>query len=360
MSAGKRGVAMTGAESPGASAGPGQQHKDWLRRWVDETWTSLRQKIVAGLGLFGTIFGILTFAFGTGLPPVVRTVGAAGCALLLSLMTMYYIAKSIKRLAVKSEDLAAELDGAWAQVKSLNIEKEEWQKGGNPHRQAFDLGAALSGLVYTKYQAECVLEPTGAFGILTHLSMTATMSGITCLEHHVVAPHAPEELDKVIDLKAKDHDDENVLLKPVVDGKSTTATHLYWSLRAIPELSPGHKIQYSYNESLPPGSFAMTLADMQARGLEWEFFYIRATWPIEKLMVSVTLPPGFVPGEMSYDAWYGARAKVRHSGEYRRIGEANLWVASRNRKTDQIQGQLVVPYPVQGLHYVIKWHPPQG
>jgi hypothetical protein len=325
---------------------------------MSETFDTLRQKLLAAGSLAAMIMSFVTFALGTSLSVPLRRVGVVASVAGFVAIAAYYMVKSIRALAVKAEALAEEVDMAWGQVKSLNVEKQEWQKEGNPHGRAVRAGAALRGIVYYNYQADCRLEESGGFEIATDLSMAATMQGVTSIEHEVVAPHAPADWDKAIELTAEDKDDANVVLKPVMTSK--TATHLHWYLRAIPEFTQGHTIKYCYREHLPPGSFAMSIEELSKRDMQWEFFYIAITWPTEKLQLTVTFPSDYVIDELSYDVWFTPKGKVRNTNEYSRVGTKSFWLAKSKRNSEGLQGRLCVPFPVQGLCYVVKWKPPPG
>jgi len=329
----------------------------WVARLVQATWKSFRAKLVAAIAFIASVTAVLTFVLNPSIPRPLRLVGAIGFSLLLVGLAIYYTATSLITLAREGERLAVELDRAWEQVRSLNLEKEEWQKEPGTPSLAARLASALYGMVYYIYNMDCTLENTGAFLIKSSLNLAATIGGIRNIEHHVTAPHAPEEWDQVIELAAEDKDDKTVLLEPVIVEK--TARRLYWNLKAVPGFKEGNRIEYSYKETLPAGSFAMTTEEMVNRGLEWEYFYVRITRPTEKLVFSVTMPPNFTPEKWDFDVWFGWRGQERHAPEYYRIVENKYWQVNRIPRTEQIRLQLHVDYPIQGLYYAIKWRPPK-
>jgi hypothetical protein len=328
----------------------------WVERLVRATWHSFKQKLTAALSAMAAVTALLTFALGSTIPSPVRLGGAIACASILVLMAVFYAGRALVTLAREGEKLAVEKDKAWEQVRSLNQEKAEWQSESQTASRATRLASALCGIVYYDYELDCHLLPDGAFTIDSKIAMAALVDRVTEMEHYVYAPHAPDSWDEVIELKAEDKDDKQVLIKAVPVEKK--ARVLYWLLRAIPEFTKGHRIVYSYKETLPADSFTMTESAMKERGLAWEYFAVRISWPTEHFCFRVTLPSGFVPASHEYDVWLGDRGKVTQSDEYNRLRKNQCWQAKRNADRNELIFELDVKFPIHCLYYVIKWQPP--
>jgi len=328
----------------------------WMKRVLRASMRSFRARLVVALGILGSLVGILTFSLGPTLTPQLRTAGLAISIVAFTTIVLFHTVRALVALAREGEWLAKDADTAWSQVRSLNQEKKEWQEQPDTPSRLTRLASALCGVVYYNHVTDGTLKHDGAFELVSRLAMAATVSGVDSIEHHVYAPHAPEQWDQAIELTAQDKDDKSVRLMPVIVEKS--AQRLEWLLKAIPEFKRNDRIEYRYKEDVPPGSFAMTRKELFERNMQWESMDVFAEWPTERMSLSVKMPAGFVPADHDFDVWFGVHNKLRHQQEYARLRALDFWRINRNPQTNEIVYTLDVTFPIQGLHYAIKWIPP--
>jgi hypothetical protein len=86
----------------------------------------------------------------------------------------------------------------------------------------------------------------------------------------------------------------------------------------------------------------------------FEYTYTRISYPTDHLVIKIVFPPDFIPDEPAFDVWYG-EGRVRHEREYGRIAPGFL---SRWDSNKRLYLRLEVEYPLLGLTYLLRWHPP--
>ncbi|MFZ2384978.1 MAG: hypothetical protein WBE75_02070 [Candidatus Omnitrophota bacterium] len=219
------------------------------------------------------------------------------------------------------------------------------------HHYLQELDAKFYGISRKILYLETELFDLG-YAISKHsIDMCSTTDKIYSIEHSTSLPSIPEG-GKQIDLQCPEQLIDGVRLRPTII--SHKHNKLFWKLNFLPSLPSGKRIKYSYTERSPNGAFAMTKKELEARGLLWESFSMRISYPTEDYKHKLIFPAGFEPIEYDYDVWLG-EGRVQHVEEIHRIRE--FWRVGREND-GRMYIEMSIKHPIHGLIYVLKWIPP--
>jgi len=105
----------------------------------------------------------------------------------------------------------------------------------------------------------------------------------------------------------------------------------------------------------PPGTYAPT-RDRLSRWQEYEYSSVMPHWPCNNLKLEIRFAEQNAPTNAEFDVWFGDIRK-RHEPEYRRLSADSPFDFDRDPSGGG-QAVLTVPFPVPGVTYAIRWHPP--
>jgi len=101
----------------------------------------------------------------------------------------------------------------------------------------------------------------------------------------------------------------------------------------------------------------MTLEQLRAAGLPYEFLAYQSIYPSDKVTIKVVFPAGYVPVREKVHVWYGI-SREQHPTEAKRIEGANGAFSAAFDEKGRKCLTLTVDYPLSALIYVITWQPP--
>jgi hypothetical protein len=208
---------------------------------------------------------------------------------------------------------------------------------------AYLFDSQVYGMAYEDLIVHCTICDDGSAVIRREISE---------ISHYMLLPEAPqygEDFLELVDVKSLDR---FTTLTPQVLELSSGRM----SLRVFisPPVNPGDHIKYQVTERTPPGLYAVT--GLEERKVPFDYLAWDIWCPTKRLEMRVFFPEGVRPRDFAHDAWYSlGQGRSRHHQEYRRV-KAFL--------QDSQEGvyytlAAIIPYPVLGLSYVIKWTPPR-
>lgn len=329
---------------------------DDLRDFFQLAWRSFGVKLVVALGFCG---GVATLVASLVVPLVtpqvvmavrwtlaIGVVGVVGATLVLGVLGAMR----------ESREATQEALDAWQQVRGLQAEKDKLLDDRASHMLAHVTNAALYGVVYYEDKVECDLAANGSMIVNHGFQLAATQEAVNGVQHFTWLPITRQE-GKEIELEAPAKRLGRARFQ--VEWSTEVVSHqnggLVKRFRAVPSLPLGKRFEYSWEERLPKGAFAMNLEEMDDAGREWEYYFHRIGYPTEKLDFSVLLPQGFKPVRVEHDAWYARHTYLRHMREQARVlkhAVRDQWISGRFRL------RIVVENPLLGITYVLKWKPP--
>jgi len=135
---------------------------------------------------------------------------------------------------------------------------------------------------------------------------------------------------------------------------------LTWRLRLTQELPAKSPVSITSPIPLPPNFFKMTLEELES-GREWCSWTVLV--PTKHLRLQVTFPPEFNPINPDFDVIV-ALHRIIHSREMERLtsGRDRYLRKDRHKTGDRAHCyylQLDIPFPLQGLKYILYWQPPR-
>jgi len=325
---------------------------DDLRDFFQFAWHSFGAKLVVVIGFSGALAGLAAFFLVPVLPPEVLPRIRWGLGIFLALLFILTAVLGTFGAMRQVRKATKDAQDAWAQVQSLQEEKDALSTKVATHRMAQTVNAALHGLVRYKFKVECDLDALGGMTVDHQIEFAATREGIDSIESFTWLPTT--EQANAIQIEASAKQMHGIKIYPDVIEQKPEG--LVKGIRTIPSLPLGKRLSYGWKETLPTGSFAMTLDEMQGRGLPYEYYFVGIRCPTELLDLSVLLPHGFEPNQPDCDVWYGQHTRVQYLGEYARLLEQGFvktkWVKGR------LKVHVEVKFPIYGLVYVVKWLPP--
>jgi hypothetical protein len=220
------------------------------------------------------------------------------------------------------------------------------------HSHLADTLAALIGLRKTELSISSVVARDGSSVTTYDIRLLSKTKGITQVEYVSSAPSLPDGCDP--------------LTPELVAGQASGVTmnvqvlrrtdrECIWAVNFSPALAVGREIRYRHLVRSPAKTFAVTFKEMQSYRLPCESYATMIAYPTDQLRIRVTFDGGLKPTKVQHDVWYG-RGRVRHMAEYARIIEIGAFTNSQD-EDGKLYGELVMPYPIHGLRYVITWEP---
>lgn len=221
--------------------------------------------------------------------------------------------------------------------------------------EAFKANSKLFGL-YKQFQSKTFrLYDDGSMLIEGSVKVLATSRNLPGIEYFVSGGAPAEEDGDKITIKLGDFtSDSDTKLSKVLVGDQASKNKVRYLLRFDPHLQAGQSVQYDIQEHLPRGSFAMNHKELKHRDMDWEYVSHRVTYPTAELAFQVVFPEQFVPSGYTTDVWCSPFTKIQHPDEYIRIQSPQIFKSFRDAR-DRLCVSLEIGYPIQGLHYVLKW-----
>jgi len=222
------------------------------------------------------------------------------------------------------------------------------------HAYLQKLDSKFYGVSRLSYNVRGEIKEDGSNDSTNEITLKATTDRIYSVEHLVIIPHVPKEINEEISFCTTSSDDGKIVLKPVV---VTHGKHrLFWKLNFLPVLPKDKVINYSFKNQAPKGSFAMTYEEMKERDIQYEYWAVRIAYPTENFNFRVVFPKDFDLIDYDYDVWLG-EGRVQHIDEYFRIHSSKFWNTGREHDGRMFIELSNVITPIHGLIYVLKWSP---
>jgi hypothetical protein len=236
-----------------------------------------------------------------------------------------------------------------SKIISLNIDEF------NTQEYLFKLGSQYTGRAYKFTKVSYQIKSNGAAYKKQHFNLCAVGEHILSMDYFSKTPHVlNSEKFTCHTIMAEAKDQDKVKIQPAE--VQSSANECIWELLFMPRLNRGDSIEYYFEHELPVGTYAMNKDDLKKRELEYEYYAHEIRHPTEEFSINLLFPKNFSPILLQYDVWIG-EANYRHNSEYYRVGLEDYFKSSV--KEDGVTfAELVVPYPIHGLTYVIRWVPP--
>jgi hypothetical protein len=224
------------------------------------------------------------------------------------------------------------------------------------HRALSELAGKFFGIYKKIHVVNVLIHPDGSAESTQDLKLVAHARNVTQVEYHSSTPHVPDDVEGCMEISAEPRHESGVRIS--VEVLRADKRELFWSVNFFPALNPGQVVSYRYHQKVARGSYAVSVDEMKARGLEYEYYSRCVTYPTEKMRIRVAFDKGIEPQRITYDVWLG-RGQVRHMPEYVRVETDNSFRTGVD-EDEKAYGELEIFYPIQGLRYVLMWLPPRG
>lgn len=238
----------------------------------------------------------------------------------------------------------------WRMLQLEAKPREMTSRGEVRDEVAYVFNSQTYGMSYEDLIAHCTIRNDGSAAFRREIDLMA-YSTINEIDHYMLLPEAPREGKDLLQL---------IEVKPLVPfrtliPKVTELSSGRMSLAVFisPPVNPGDHIRYQITEQAPPGLYAVT--GLEERKMVYDYFAWDISRPAKRLEMKVVFPEGIRPQEIEHDVWYAVgQSQARHGEEYKRVEDC------LQQRQEGVYHTLiaVIPYPVLGLTYVIRWVPP--
>ena len=211
----------------------------------------------------------------------------------------------------------------------------------------------LDGRIYglIRKRTDITLEIDKDLGAKSrHSTVLEALAPVPAVEHFGEVPSQEGDGEGEAIGVSESGGDARVSFEPVL----STRRECWFIVRFTPPLVKGQTQSYNYTQKFPAKSFASSLAELQGRKLEHDYYAATIQYPTEHLALQVLLPPGFKSKDIGCAVWFG-RAHLPHEGEVARLKDNFSWDTVGVDQRTKLA--LDVPYPLRGLSYAIRWKP---
>ena len=234
-------------------------------------------------------------------------------------------------------------------IKKLDIDEFKTQE------YLFKLGAQYHGRAYKFIKIIMNITSSGAGDKKQNFNLCAVGEHVYSIDYFSKTPSVGQESQNaechIMQAETRDKGTVKIIPNEIM----LSATECRWEIQFLPRLSRGESIEYYFEHKSPDTAYAMTKKELKERKMQYEYYGIEIRYPTEELNTTLLFPKDFSPLNLTHDVWIGG-LRYRHSGEYTRI-ELNDFFESSIKEDGTTFGRLVVPYPIQGLTYAIRWVP---
>ncbi len=244
----------------------------------------------------------------------------------------------------------------------------------NAHARAYWANAQVYGYKYEKLGVCVVMGEDGSATVNRTVKLICTSPELKEVHHYLMVPGSKESLEKLLPLVAKLISCDDPLRELTIEKKNgkgeATLGRLRFVVKIEPPLGKRKGVEYTLQETAPPGTFALT-KDQLPNGMKHEFFAWEVSRPTKELLLEIKIPVSVGTELQAFDVWRGTefgpstfvpefdrlassnRAKEEHHQDSAGWGREIKTIEDR----DHVICTLIVPYPILGMRYVIKWIP---
>jgi hypothetical protein len=216
---------------------------------------------------------------------------------------------------------------------------------------AYVFNSQRYGMSYEDLVAHCTILDDGSASFRREMDLRAHTQ-VAEVSHFMLLPEASrngEDLE-LISIKR---------LPPFVPLRTLTwqvtelsSGKISLTVSISPSLQIGNGFRYEIVEKSPPSLYAVT--GLEERRVPYDYFAWDINRPTKRLEMKVLFPEGIQPPAFESDVWYAVgQSRSRHDQEFNRLS------ALLKPAQEGIYYALmaVIPYPLLGLTYAIKWTP---
>jgi len=242
------------------------------------------------------------------------------------------------------------------------------------HSRAYWANAQVYGYKYEKLQVRAVMGEDGSASVSRTVKVVSTSPELREVHHYLMVPGSKENLEESPSLVAKLISCDDPLRGLNIEKKNGEGRPTFGRLRFVVKIEPplGKRkgIEYALQETAPSGTFALT-KDQLPSGMEHEFFAWEISRPTRELLLEIKIPIRTATENQVFDVWRGTefgpstfvpefervKSFSKAKGERRRDFTGWRRVIKGIKGRDYIICTLIVPYPILGMRYVVKWSP---
>ena len=214
---------------------------------------------------------------------------------------------------------------------------------------AYQFNAKLYGLGYESLKIAALLNRDGSMTITRQIRLKAFTDGVSKIDHYMFAREAPRQ-GQAIQARIIGRKSESITPQLTIEHQSSDR---FMGVVTFPHsLKRGDVVEYPYEETLPPGSFALTKRELEERRMPFEFVAWDIVRPTKNFTLKVRMTPETPIENPDHDAWFG-QTRSSHEKEYRDTHGG--WNDDQSEPSRELI--LDVPQPILGLTYAIKWTP---
>lgn len=216
---------------------------------------------------------------------------------------------------------------------------------------AYVFNSQTYGMSYEDLIAHCTILDDGSASFRREMDLRAHTQ-VTGISHFMLLPEASRNGENLELISIKRLAPFVPLRTLAWEVTELSSGKMSLTVSISPPLQIGDGLRYEIVEKSPPGLYAVT--GLEERRVPYDYFAWDINRPTRRLVIKVLFPEGVEPPAFESDVWYAVgQSRARHNQEFHRLS------AILKPRQEGIYYALiaVIPYPLVGLTYAIKWTP---